>query len=99
MDDDDKKYKVDWTMHDCEWDIDLDDYVYTSPYNLTDTTYTTSSSITINSVPQDLFADWDNEVLRDKYPELMAAWEQYQILLEKYRMWETVTTPPEEPDF
>ena len=96
MDDDNKKYKVDWTMHDCEWTTGSDDYVYISPYN-TDITFT-SPALEINSVP-DLFADWDNEVLRDKYPELMAAWEQYQKLLEKYRMWDNITNPPEEPDF
>jgi len=25
----------------------------------------------------------------------MAAWEQYQNLLDKYRMWDNVTNPPE----
>ena len=90
MADDDKKYKVDWTMHDCEWSTGSDDYVYTSPYN---------QEFTFTSATPDLFADYDAEVLRDKYPELMAAWEQYQTLLDKYRMWENVTNPPKEPDF
>ena len=90
MADDDKKYKVDWTMHDCEWSTGADDYVYTSPYN---------QEFTFTSATPDLFADYDAEVLRDKYPELMAAWEQYQTLLDKYKMWENITNLPKEPDF
>ena len=98
MDDDDKKIEIDvsWTLHDCEWSTGSDDYVYTSPYNQEFTF--TSPALEINSTP-DLFADFDDEVLRDKYPELMAAWEQYQTLLEKYRMWDNVTNPPEDPPF
>lgn len=95
----DKKYQVDWTLHDCEW-TSSDDYVYSGKYNdwsdikidtLNDP-YAYKQEITYNL---DLFAEFDDEVLRDKYPELMAAWEQYQTLLDKYRMWDNVTNPPE----
>ena len=98
MGNDDKKLEIDvsWTIDNCEWTTGSDDYVYNSPYN-TDFNFT-SPALEINSVP-DLFADWDDECLRDKYPELMAAWEQYQTLLEKYRMWDNVTNPPEDPPF
>ena len=94
---DDKKYKVDWTMHDCVV-TPIDDYTYTSKYNdwsdLDQTLTYTSPALEINGIP-DLFAEFDDEILRDKYPELMAAWEQYQNLLDKYRMWDNVTNPPE----
>jgi hypothetical protein len=95
MSDDDKKYKVDWTMHDCEWSTGVDDYVYTSPYNQ-DIIFNNTKEVNID---YDLFNDFKDEELRDKYPELMAAWEQYQTLLDKYKMWDNVTNPPEEPDF
>ena len=93
MDDDDKKLDIDvsWTLHDSYWK-------YSTKYNdwsdLDKTITYTSPAIEINGVP-DLFADFDDEVLRDKYPELMAAWEKYQSLLDKYRMWDNVTNPPE----
>jgi hypothetical protein len=102
LDNDDKKLEIDvsWTLNDCEWTtgpawqkFELDS---NSDYN-TDFTYT-SPALEISSVP-DLFADFDDEILRDKYPELMAAWQQYQNLLAKYRMWDNVTNPPEDPPF
>ena len=77
-----------------------DDYQYTSKYNnkldpLSDPitlSQRPSYEITYNS---NLVEEFENELLRDKYPELFAAWEQYQNLLEKYRMWDKVTNPPE----
>lgn len=99
MDDDDKKIDIDvsWTLHDCEWNT-TDNYTYSSKYNdwseLDKTITYDSPALEINGIP-DLFAEFDDEVLRDKYPELMAAWEQYQNLLDKYRMWDNVTNLPE----
>jgi len=78
-----------------------DDYQYTSNYSnkldplsdpLTLSQHTNSYTITYDS---HLVEEFENELLRDKYPELFAAWEQYQKLLEKYRMWDKVTNPSE----
>lgn len=94
LDEDDKKIDIDvsWTLHDCEWTTGSDNYVYTSDYN-TDITFS-NPALEIHGIP-DLFAEFDDEILRDKYPELMAAWENYHQLLDKYRMWDNVTNPPE----
>ena len=109
---DDKKYKVDWTMHDCVVTT-IDDYTYTSKYNdWSDITisgdFETSDLSNGNQFgqvfidgqlvntngqsPQDLFDDWKDEELRQKYPALQHAWEEYRKLLEQYKVWDHVAT-------
>ena len=90
---DDKKYKVDWTMHDCIV-TPIDDYTYTSKYNdWSDITLTGEfDSSDINVSMPDLFDDWKDEELRQKYPALQHAWEEYRKLLEQYKVWDHVAT-------
>ena len=90
--DNDKK----WTMQQNIFTED-DDYQYTSRYNnkldpLSDP-ITLAQNTPTYTITYDSYAveEFENELLRDKYPELFTAWEHYQKLLEKYRMWDKVT--------
>ena len=74
-----------------------DDYQYTSSYTnrldpLSDPLLLSQSTSTYTiTYDSNTVEEFENELLRDKYPELFTAWEHYQKLLEKYRMWEQVT--------
>ena len=81
-----KHNDVDYQIHDVKWDM------HDCTYNIQTTA--DDNEITIGNV----FDDWESEVLRDKYPELMQAWIAYRQLLEKYKVWDTLTQDPKEDD-
>jgi hypothetical protein len=92
MDNDDLLY----TSSDDVFTIDMDDV----DVDLTLSGYTTSIDMTLST---GMYGQFDmlgvkDEKLRKNYPELQHAWDEYQALLEKYRVWDHVATDQSEDD-